>query len=56
MLDQELVDQDQESVACNGGDDDLGHPLVYYNFGEKNEVVCGYCGKRFFRKKIKNGF
>jgi hypothetical protein len=35
MSDQELVDQDQESVSCNGGDDDL----------------CGYCGKKFLKKK-----
>jgi len=51
MSDQELVDQDQESVSCNGGDDDLGHPIVYYNFGEKKEVVCGYCGKKFLKKR-----
>ncbi|NBN88551.1 MAG: zinc-finger domain-containing protein, partial [Proteobacteria bacterium] len=22
-----------------------------YNFGEKSEVVCGYCGKKFLKKK-----
>jgi NADH dehydrogenase (ubiquinone) Fe-S protein 6 len=51
MLDQVVVDADIESISCNGGDDDIGHPTVYYNFGEKTEVVCGYCGKKFLKKK-----
>jgi uncharacterized Zn-finger protein len=44
MLDQVVVDADIESVSCNGGDDDIGHPTVYYYFG-------GYCGKKFLKKK-----
>jgi len=35
MLDQVVVDADIESISCNGGDADIGHPTVYYNF-EKN--------------------
>jgi uncharacterized Zn-finger protein len=50
MSDQVTVDADIETVSCSGGADDLGHPTVYYNFGEKLEVVCGYCGKKFIKK------
>jgi NADH dehydrogenase (ubiquinone) Fe-S protein 6 len=50
MSDQVIVDADIETISCSGGADDLGHPTVYYNFGEKFEVVCGYCGKKFIKK------
>lgn len=39
---------DQQRVHCDGGGA-LGHPRVYYTFGEASEVVCGYCD-RLFRK------
>ncbi len=51
MLDQVVVDADIESVSCNGGDVDIGHPTVYDNFGETSDVVCSYCGKKFLKKK-----
>ena len=54
MLVQTVVDADVESVSCSGGDDDSGHPIVYYNFGEKSQVVCSYCGKIFLRGKKDN--
>jgi NADH dehydrogenase (ubiquinone) Fe-S protein 6 len=40
-----------ETICCDGGQDGLGHPAVYYNLDETNEVVCGYCGKRYIREK-----
>lgn len=43
------VEEDQETVGCDGGGGALGHPLVYYTFGTKTAVQCGYCG-RLFRK------
>jgi murein tripeptide amidase MpaA len=27
------------------------HPTVYYTCGEKSEGGCGYCGKKFIKKK-----
>jgi uncharacterized Zn-finger protein len=43
------MDRDAESVGCDGGGGPLGHPLVYYTFGTRNQVDCGYCGRRFIR-------
>lgn len=40
-----IVDAHAETIGCDGGGGALGHPLVYYNFGTKTEVVCGYCGR-----------
>jgi uncharacterized Zn-finger protein len=33
-------------VKCDGGGA-LGHPVVYYDIGEKDHVECGYCDRRF---------
>ncbi len=45
-----IVDPDEETVACDGGGGALGHPLVYYSFGDQAAVDCGYCGRRFVRR------
>ena len=49
--DKEKVASNVETICCDGGQDSLGHPAVYYNFGELKKVVCDYCGKEFIRKK-----
>ena len=46
-----IVDDDTESVGCDGGGGPLGHPLVYYTFGTKDWVVCGYCDRRFVKRR-----
>ncbi|WP_366658116.1 zinc-finger domain-containing protein [Fodinicurvata sp. EGI_FJ10296] len=43
------VDEDTESVGCDGGGGALGHPLVYYTFGSSRSVTCGYCDREFVR-------
>ena len=48
--DKEKVASNVETICCDGGQDSLGHPAVYYNFDESNKVVCGYCGKTFIRE------
>ena len=45
------VDQDIETICCDGGQDSLGHPAVYYTFNEENKIVCSYCSKTFIKKK-----
>lgn len=45
------VDADAKEVACDGGGI-AGHPLVYLPFGDKDIVVCYYCGRRFQRRTI----
>ncbi len=44
------VDAETETVGCDGGGGALGHPMVYYTFGTKAAVDCGYCGRRFVRR------
>ena len=29
----------------------MGHPRVYLEMGEKNEVECGYCDRKFVLDK-----
>ncbi|MBE7635970.1 zinc-finger domain-containing protein [Sneathiella sp. P13V-1] len=39
-------------VHCDGGKGPLGHPRVYLNLGNDNQVECPYCGHLF---KLKEG-
>ncbi len=45
------VDAHTESVGCDGGGGALGHPMVYYSFGTRDAVDCGYCGRRFVKRR-----
>ena len=47
----EWVTPNIETICCDGGQDGLGHPAVYYNFNESNEIVCSYCGKIYIREQ-----
>ena len=49
--DIEKVASNVETICCDGDQDSLGHPAVYYNFSETNEVVCGYCGKIYKKEQ-----
>lgn len=46
----EVIEVDQEVVACDGGGGALGHPLVYLNLKGRPFVECGYCDRRFVMK------
>ena len=52
-MDEEIVkvDADTETICCDGGEDGLGHPAVYYSFNETSKIICGYCGKTFIKKE-----
>lgn len=43
------VPTDTDEVCCDGGGGALGHPVVWYNFGEKSQVECGYCDRLFIK-------
>jgi uncharacterized Zn-finger protein len=43
--------QKDTKIACDGGNGALGHPKVYLEFGQKTEVECPYCGKKFSQHK-----
>ncbi len=47
----ETVEVDSPQVDCDGGGGALGHPRVFLNMGEKKEIDCPYCGRRFVLKK-----
>lgn len=43
----ELIVVNDKRVSCNGGGGALGHPIVFYEMGDENFVVCKYCDRRF---------
>ncbi|MEO0465699.1 MAG: zinc-finger domain-containing protein [Pseudomonadota bacterium] len=43
----EVIIVDDKRVACDGGGGALGHPIVFYEMGDDDLVVCGYCGRQF---------
>jgi len=45
------VNAKTETICCDGGEDGLGHPAVYYSFDDQDKVVCGYCGKIYVKEK-----
>ncbi len=45
--DPEIVAVSSRRVKCDGGGGALGHPVVFYEIGEKDFVECGYCDRRF---------
>ena len=47
------VDPDIETICCDGGQDELGHPAVYYTFDQFDKIVCSYCSKTYIRDKNK---
>lgn len=38
---------DSRVVACDGGEGALGHPRVFLNMGQKTEIDCPYCDRRY---------
>ena len=54
MEEIEKVPANTETICCDGGQDGLGHPAVYYTFDQSNRIVCGYCGKIYLRDKEEN--
>lgn len=48
--DVEVVLKDIDTVKCDGGEGDLGHPAVYFKMTNETEIICNYCNKKFVRK------
>tara|TARA_Y100000768_G_scaffold115002_1_gene84853 strand:+ start:155 stop:331 length:177 start_codon:yes stop_codon:yes gene_type:complete len=38
---------ESKKVSCDGGGGALGHPKVYLEMGDENEIICPYCSKLF---------
>ncbi len=47
MQPPETIEVTSREIACDGGGGALGHPRVFLNMGEKTEIDCPYCGRRF---------
>jgi uncharacterized Zn-finger protein len=47
MKPEETITVDSRVVGCDGGGGALGHPLVYLNMGDKDEIFCPYCSRHF---------
>ena len=45
------IDLHTETICCDGGEDSLEHPAVYYSFSDNKKFVCSYCGKTFIKKE-----
>jgi len=46
----EITRVEDHKVSCNGGGGALGHPLVWYEMGDDDVVVCKYCDRKFVLK------
>lgn len=44
------VENDVDQVCCDGGNDTLGHPVVWYSFDGRDAVECSYCDRRFVKQ------
>jgi uncharacterized Zn-finger protein len=42
----EIIDVNDRTVACDGGDGALGHPRVFL-YIEKHSVLCPYCSRLY---------
>ena len=36
-----------KKLSCAGVEGPLGHPKVYLDMGDNNQIVCPYCSKLF---------
>mgnify|MGYP001268440035 FL=1 len=46
----EYVSASTDKIMCDGGNEELGHPAVYFKIDKNQEVVCNYCNKKFIKK------
>jgi uncharacterized Zn-finger protein len=47
MIEPEVIDVDEKSVACDGGGGALGHPRVWIAIPSSGRAECPYCGRIF---------
>tara|TARA_B100001971_G_C17742971_1_gene311582 strand:- start:48 stop:233 length:186 start_codon:yes stop_codon:yes gene_type:complete len=45
------IESNIKVICCAGGDEFLGHPAVYYNFGNKKQITCQYCGTIYLKSE-----
>ncbi len=51
-MDDEIIEVETLTVACDGGNGPLGHPNVYLHLDDvRHDVVCPYCSRHFVLKE-----
>jgi uncharacterized Zn-finger protein len=50
LSEPQTVEVTTHRVSCSGGSGADGHPKVFMDMGQADEVNCKYCGKRFVFK------
>ncbi len=51
-MEDEIIEVEEMTVACDGGGGALGHPLVYLHLDdETHEAICPYCSRKFVLKE-----
>lgn len=43
----EVIRVNAKRVACDGGGGGLGHPRVWLNLGEDDQIECPYCSRLY---------
>lgn len=49
-MNPEIIQVENQTLACDGGDGPLGHPRVYLNMEGQAQIDCPYCSRRFVLK------
>lgn len=44
------VGPEADQVCCDGGNEALGHPTVWYTFDGQDRVKCMYCDRLFIKQ------
>ena len=49
----EILETNSKTVVCDGGGGALGHPRVFLQIGQENEIECPYCGRVYkYRHRV----
>lgn len=46
----EIIEVETHRIACDGGGGALGHPRVFLEMGDENQIQCPYCGRLYVLK------
>ncbi len=47
----ETIFVEEAVVACDGGNEPLGHPRVFLHIDDSRQIDCPYCGRRYILKE-----
>ncbi len=50
MQPADIIEVDDDVVACDGNGGPLGHPRVFLHFGDRDQLECPYCSRKFRKR------